>query len=337
MRKATVALVVVVVVAVPACRLLGRAGGDAGDEAGAAPSATSTSTSTSAGEKTGTVTSVAPATEAAWGVAMDDANVYWSAATRTPAIRRRARGGGDPVTVCTLQDTDLSPQALFVDVAHVYVTAAALGLGAVFRAPKTGANQICEKVASGLGFVRRGIARLGDTVYVLGTNGKKGSTLLAIDAAGKSRSVAELAHPSDGLATDGTALFYANVADMQAPKLMKIAPTGGAPVELGKGGSGVRFAAGRVWFIGGGLWSVPSTGGAPTVIDKGAFAGAFDVAGSNVYVGIASGLSGSVRKGPSSGGDFAVIATTKGNVVDLVADARDVFITMNKEVLRIAP
>lgn len=293
------------------------------------------------GEASGVVTTIAPATEGVWGVGMDANNVYYSTMNTPQGLRRKARSApadAPSELLCKIADTALSPQSVFVDATHVYVIANALGPGAVYRAPKGAKGVDCEKVASGLGFVTRGITRLGDTVYAVGSS-KTGSSIVAIDAAGKSRPVAQLPKPAEGLTTDGTNLFFGSKESMTDMRLMRIAPSGGAATEIGKAGLGLRYAEGRLFYIGASMASVPVTGGAPAMIGKTTPIVDFAVVGARLYYAGFSGIdSGYLSRTATSGGDVTQHASFQGTPIMIAADERDIYIsTMKKTLLRVSP
>lgn len=325
--------------------LAGRA-----DDAGATPSATTGSgasepPATTATPGPVTVTSIVPKTERAWGVAIDATNVYVSI-TSGPGtgIRKKSRAAAptDPTSaVCTISDALQTPQDLLVDETHVYVMAPSLGAGAIYRAPKTATGGPCEVVASGYGFLMgRGMTKLGNTLYAIGAKKKgTGSVLLAIDAPGKPRELAEFAKPADGLTTDGKDLYFGSKDNMVDVRLMKIAPTGGTPTEVGKGGIRPTVSNGRIYFSAGSLQSVPVGGGPAVVTGKVGPLSDFAVVGSRVWVGGALNLSdGFVSRATIGDPDFVKHASFKGGVVTLAADAKDVYVTTQQyEVFRISP
>lgn len=316
--------------------LKGRSDADGGGMSWTPTTPASSSPQVAAASSTSVVT-LAPASEGVWGVTIDAANVYYSTMVGDQGIRRRARtGNGASSLVCKVADSMQSPQTVFVDATHVYVITTALGTGAVYRAKKDASGGNCEKVATGAFLTSRGITKIGDTVYV-GGGGNKGF-ILAVDAAGKSRTIAEPPSPVDGLTTDGTSLFY-GAKDATGAKLMKIAPTGGAAVELGKGGLGVRFAGGRLYFVGAGLTSLAPTGGEPKMIGKPAALADFAVVGTRVYGGGNSGVSGGyVSRGAVDSADLTRYATLPGGVVTMAADERDVYVTLtDKTLVRLSP
>lgn len=333
------------ITALMGCNLLGKKGdGDAGP---GAPSSASTGTASPTASAQApapaakSATLAQPKDERAWGVAVDAANVYWSSNKSGAAgIRRAPRGGGAAGMLCKINDMLQAPEELFVDDKHVYTLAPALGPSAVYRGPKDGTGAPCEKVVEGIGLLQRGITKLGDTVFVAGTK-KKGATIVAVDSAGKSKVLLEWGKPIDGLTSDGKDLFFASVESLIDRRLMKVAPTGGTPAEVGKTGGHLTYASGRLYFIGAGLQSVPPTGGEPTTHKgpMGSLSG-LAVVGESIFVGGSAGIQidnkGSVWRSTTNGSPLVEIAPVPGRVTSLAADAKDVYVVADGGVFRIA-
>lgn len=342
MRKVARAAIAIVIAATSGCDATKKLTGG-GDRAGDAGGNLATSAPATGPVGPVTVTTIAPTSEGAWGVAIDATHVYFTTITGpAQGVRRKERSAdakAPSTSVCRIGDGSLSPETVMVDATHVYFIAAALGPGAIYRAPKGAAGIECEKVVSGFGFLQnRGLTKQGDTVYALGST-KKGSTLVAIDAAGKSRTIAELPKPADGVASDGTSLFFGSKEGMAEVAIMKMPAAGGAASKIGKGGLGLRFIDGRLYFIGAGLQSIPAAGGEPVSSGKPGGYADYAIAGGRAYVGGQSGLDdGFVMRGAIAAPELAKHASFKGGVVTIAADARDVYVTTTrKEVLRISP
>jgi hypothetical protein len=287
------------------------------------------------------MTTIATAADQPWGVAADAHDVFWTSnASGSKGVRRVPRGGGLPATVCTITDPMQAVEDILVDEASVWLLAPSIGTGALYRAPKGAKNARCDKIADGVPLLHHGMVKLGDKLYFLTAPAKaKTSTLVAVDAAGKSTTVADLGKLAGGLTTDGVDLYF-TTAELVDRQLLKIAPTGGAPTAIGKGGLHPRFDGGKFFFVGAGLSSMPKTGGEPTkLFTAQATTGDFAIVGSVIYVG-ATTLDNASRlmKGTTAGNDFVPHATLPGAIVRVVADARDVYVTTaDKQLLRIAP
>lgn len=341
----------------PACKALERVKGEGTDAGAAGPTgsasgggkpatssaATATGASTGAAAAAGAkeAAEIVPRSERAWGVAVDGDVLYWTSnSDPIKGIRKGTRAGGSPAMLCKISDMLAAPEELFVDDTHVYTLAPALGPSAVYRAAKGTTDKPCEKVATGLGLIRRGITKVGSEVFVAGGK-KNGGTIVAIDKAGKSRTVLDWAKPIDGLATDGTTLFFTSVESLIDQRLMKVAPAGGTPTEIGKAGIHLQHALGRLLWVAGPLQSMPVAGGAP-VRHGGSMANYtdFEIVGDTVWVGARTGgpmgNTGAIFRSTVTGGDTVEIAKVPKAVVDVAADAKDVYATGDGAVYRLA-
>ncbi len=109
---------------------------------------------------------------------------------------------------------------------------------------------------------------------------------------------------------------------------------------MGKSGIHLTYASGRLVFVGGGLQSVPAAGGTATKHGAGGSFGNFAITGDTIYLGGRSGgplgNTGALWRSTISGAEVVQIANVPKAVVDVAADAKDVYATGDGAIYRLA-
>jgi hypothetical protein len=244
------------------------------------------------------------------GLAVDDANAYW---TEETGIMKVALAGG----TATHLVTDVNASALVVDATNVYWTKRDVS-GAVMKVPIQGGSP--TTIASGQGFPW-GIAVDATSVYWT-----TDSTVMRASLDGGA--VVTLASGQSG--PEGIAVDANNVYWTTNDSVMMVPRGGGATVRLATGqdsprvvavwGANVYWASGNV-FGHPTIMSLPTSGGTPTTLGEGAEGVAVDATG--VYW--TDPYNGMIRRAPLDGGSVTVLAGGQKDARAIAVGATNVY------------
>lgn len=337
-RVVRVVFIACVVLTLTSCVRRRRDGLDGGG-ASATTAPASASPATSSGQR------VIGSMERPQGVAIDAESVFWTTSWDAKAIRRMPRGpeGIAPITVCKIDDTSASPEALVVTDTHVTAITSRMGGGGVYRASKTAVNAPCEKVADLATWRERAITAIGNTVYAVGSNDASSATLIAIDPAGKSVKIADLPKPIESMTSDGTSLY---LSESWTQRLLKIEVTPGSrPVEIGTAGPRLQFASGRLFYLASnqGVMSLPITGGKAIPVGGGGSGyGPFTIVNDTLYASYKWSVKGSTRLRKASITKPGSTLADHGNesfdlVSGIAGDAREIYVATMRTLVRVEP
>lgn len=271
-----------------------------------------------------------------WGVAVDDANIYWTDCGTNPTaqdgrVMRMSKSTGQMIALASNQSC---PTSIALDATNVYWLGGATSARTISRVAKDGgALSVLVRDVDIRALAVDGVALYWTSCDVSGYSSAIMQMPLPNGGTGKVQKISATTSCANELAIDADNIYW-----IDSVGVMKIAKSGGASTQLASAQFHPRNLAldtmNAYWLADTYVVRVAKTGGSPSVLAVNQDPGVLAVDATNIYWSLNSGSL--VRMDKASGAQFA-IATNQGFVSGLAIDETNLYwANIGNAVMRVA-